>query len=70
VRATAGLLGLAAAATVGGAWLIAVWAVGVVLVVWGAGLAVFAVFRDDGELPAAAQRPFFSEARERFRRSA
>ena len=69
VRVTVGLLVLACAAMVGGAYLIAVWTVGLMVLLWGAGLAVFAVFRDDGQ-PQAGDRPFLSEARERWRRSA
>jgi hypothetical protein len=65
---TFGLLAGGAAATVGGAWLIDLWVVGLVVLLWGVGLVVFAVFRDDQQ--PAGQRPFLSEARERFRRAA
>ena len=69
MKVTVGLLVVACLATVGGAYLIAVWVVGLVVLLWGVGVATFAVFRDDGR-PQAGDRPFLSEARERWRRSA
>ena len=65
---------LAAAAVVmlGGAWLIAWWAVGVVLVAIGVLLGVDAVLRDDGrdaENAAQVKHQLADEVLERYRRA-
>jgi len=69
MKVSAVMLGVALAAMVGGAWLIAVWAVGLVILVWGGLLAAWAVLRDDGSSSAVAA-PAQDTPLERFRRSA
>jgi len=62
------MLGAACLAMLGGAYLVAWWTVGMVAMIWGAGLAVFALCRDDGR---PAGRPVgLPEPLERWRRSA
>lgn len=51
---------------VGGAWLIGLWCVGLVVVVWSLALAVFALLRDDAPAQPQAIRPGTEE--ELFRR--
>jgi hypothetical protein len=49
VRLSVALLVLSLAGALFGAWLIAVWAVGVVIVAYSMALAVIALLRDDGQ---------------------
>jgi ABC-type transport system involved in cytochrome bd biosynthesis fused ATPase/permease subunit len=65
-------LAVAAAVMLGGAWLIAWWAVGVVLVVIGVLLGVDAVLRDDGNELAdrrLSKQQLSDDVLERYRRA-
>jgi len=62
-------LAAAAAVMLGGAWLIAWWAVGVVLVAIGVLLGVDAVLRDDGRDIAQSKQQLADEVLERYRRA-
>lgn len=57
MRLSVALLMIAAAGMVGGAYLIGWWVVGLVVIAESAGLAVFALFRDDGRPAPAELRP-------------
>lgn len=67
MRLSAFLLTLSVAGVLGGAALIGVWAVGVVVVAMSAGLGAYAILRDVPDRPAAAD---LAASRERARRRA
>ena len=58
---------VAGAVMVGGAWLISLWMVGIVLMLLGLGLGADAVLRDDGN--ATTQRHTHEDILERYRRA-
>jgi hypothetical protein len=69
MRLSVALLVVAAAGVVGGAWLIAWWAVGLAVIGLSGGLGAFAVLRDVPEQPAA-QPTGLPEPIERYRKGA
>ena len=64
------LLALSLAGALGGAWLVGMWAVGLVLLAYSVGLGVFAVLRDIPEPVAKAQMTTLEAVLDRARRSA
>jgi len=70
VRAPLALLVVALLAMVGGAWLLGPWAVGLVIIGWGAALAVFALLHDWPDGGTRARATLENELLERYRRSA
>jgi hypothetical protein len=67
MKITVALLVIAAAGLIGGAWLIGRWAVGLAVIVDSAGVALYALVRDDGR--PVPQGPNV-EILERYRNSA